>query len=222
MQGSERGGESRLGMPVCLVHKQGRKTPLPVWPVGTTLAGMETHPIPTRRELFTSFFSVGITGFGGVLPLVHHMLVIRKRWITDAEFTELLGLGQILPGPNVVNLAVALGGRFHGASGAFLAFAGLLFAPFCIAMLLVSLYQQYRSLPDLQNILSGLAPAATGLIIGMGLRLAAKLERSGWCILLAIGTFSAIAFLRWPLLPLLLVMVPLAVTMAWYWRKDEP
>lgn len=183
---------------------------------------METQNIPTRRELFTGFFGIGIVGFGGVLPLVHHMLVLRKGWLTDAEFTELLGLGQILPGPNVVNLSVAVGGRFHGASGALLAFSGLLLAPFCIAMLLVSLYQQYRGLPALQQVLAGLAPAATGLIFGMGLRLAAKLERSSWCIALAVLTFVAIGLLHWPLLPLLLVMVPLAVTLAWHLQQKEP
>jgi chromate transporter len=87
-------------------------------------------------------------------------------------------------------------------------------------MLLVSLYQQYRGLPALQQVLAGLAPAATGLIFGMGLRLAARLERSSWCIALAVATFVAIGLLHWPLLPLLLVMVPLAVTLAWHLQKE--
>ena len=54
----------------------------------------------------------------------------------------------------------------------------------------------------------------------MGLRLAAKLERSSWCIALAVLTFVAIGLLHWPLLPLLLVMVPLAVTLAWHLQKE--
>lgn len=176
---------------------------------------MEHTVVPSRWALFAGFFKIGIAGFGGVLPLAHYTLVQRLRWLSDSEFTELLGLGQILPGPNIVNLSVAVGARFHGAAGAMLAFLGLLLAPFCIAVTLVSLYEQYRSLPVLQGMLAGLAPVATGLIFGMGLKLAARLERSGWCIALALITFCAVGLLHLALLSVLLVLLPLAVWLAW-------
>lgn len=183
---------------------------------------MEHTIVPSRRALFAGFFSIGMAGFGGVLPLAHYMLVQQRRWLSDAEFTELLSLGQLLPGPNIVNMSVVIGSRFHGAQGAVIAFTGLLLAPFCIGMLLVSLYAQYRSLPALQAVLHGLAPAATGLIFAVGLRLLGGLERRWWCWLLALLTFVGIGLLHLPLLPLLLLLLPLAVWLARHLpRKDD-
>lgn len=166
---------------------------------------------PTLGELFGGFFRIGVTGFGGVLPLTHHMLVIDKKWLREEEFAEMLALGQILPGPNVVNLSVAVGRRFHGPRGALAALIGLLLAPFCIAMALMLLYREHQASPTLQGLLSGLAPAATGLLFGMGLRLAAKLERAGWVLFFALLTFVCVGIMRWPLLLSLLGLVPLAV-----------
>ena len=73
---------------------------------------------PTTAALFLGFLSIGIIGFGGVLPWARRMMVEQRRWLTPAEFTDLLGLCQFLPGPNIVNLAVALGSRFRGLPGA--------------------------------------------------------------------------------------------------------
>ena len=87
------------------------------------------HPLPTLPRLFLGFLSVGMYGFGGVLPWARRMIVEQKRWLTAAEFTDMLGLCQFLPGGNIMNLTIALGARFHGAPGAVTAFAGLMAAP---------------------------------------------------------------------------------------------
>jgi len=72
---------------------------------------------PTIGALFAGFFSIGICGFGGVLPWARRMIVEQRRWLTAAEFTDLLALCQFLPGPNIINLSVALGSRFRGPRG---------------------------------------------------------------------------------------------------------
>lgn len=66
------------------------------------------------------------------------MMVLRRRWLSEADFAVMLGLGQVLPGPNIVNVAVAVGSRFHGVGGAAAAIAGLLLAPMVIVLLLAS------------------------------------------------------------------------------------
>ncbi|WP_199102033.1 chromate transporter [Aquitalea sp. ASV11] len=175
------------------------------------------HPslvIPTRRQLFLGFFSIGLSGFGGVLPLAHRMLVQQRRWLNEEEFTELLGLGQILPGPNIVNMSIAIGSRFHGVAGAWLAVAGLMLAPLIIVLAMAMLYDHYQSLPDVQGTLHGLASAAAGLLLAMVLRMGQKLEVHWQAVLLAMLTFVAVGVLRWPLLPVLLALGPLSVWLA--------
>ena len=79
---------------------------------------------PSCGELARGFCEIGLLGFGGVLPWARWMVVEQRRWLTGAEFTDLLALCQFLPGPNVVNLSVALGARFQGARGALASLAG--------------------------------------------------------------------------------------------------
>ena len=71
---------------------------------------------PTLRDLFTAFFSIALSGFGGVLPFARRMLVDQRGWLTGEDFTETLSLCQSLPGPNVVNMSIVVGscGRAAG------------------------------------------------------------------------------------------------------------
>ena len=65
-------------------------------------------------DLFITFNRLALQGFGGVLAVAQRELVERKRWLTREQFVEMLSLSQVLPGPNVVNLALMLGDRFFG------------------------------------------------------------------------------------------------------------
>ncbi|MBV8679170.1 MAG: chromate transporter [Aquitalea sp.] len=170
--------------------------------------------IPTRRQLFMGFFGIGLSGFGGVLPLAHRMLVQQRRWLDEEEFTELLGLGQILPGPNIVNMSIAIGARFHGVAGAWLAVAGLMLAPLVIVLSMAMLYDHYQALPHVQGALHGLASSAAGLLLAMALRMGQKIERHLLAWLLAALTFITVGVLRWPLLLVLLVLAPVSVLLA--------
>src|SRR5690606_32371899 len=64
---------------------------------------------PTRRDLFFGFAKMGLSGFGGVLAFARQIMVEERRWLDDREFAEMLALGQVLPGPNVVNLSMFVG-----------------------------------------------------------------------------------------------------------------
>src|SRR5262249_20314811 len=87
-------------------------------------------------ELFLGFLKVGLSGFGGVLPFARRMLVEERALLTEREFTELLSLSQFLPGPNVVNLSIIVGNRFHGPLGSLAALFGLMLMPFLIVIAL--------------------------------------------------------------------------------------
>src|SRR4051812_1688231 len=94
----------------------------------------------TLGALFTGFFSIGVSGFGGVLPFARRLIVEQRRWLDEAEFNDVLGMCQILPGPNVVNVSIVVGARFRGPAGAAAAFSGLLLAPLAIVLALATLH----------------------------------------------------------------------------------
>src|SRR5271170_6526978 len=83
----------------------------------------------SRTELFMGFLFVGLRGFGGVLPWARQMIIEERHWLTEEEFTELYSLCNLLPGPNIVNVSIALGARFQGWAGSIAAFSGLMTAP---------------------------------------------------------------------------------------------
>src|SRR5437899_4114096 len=130
------------------------------------------------RELFRSFAWIGLSGFGGVLPWARRMLVERKQWLTDLEFAELLSMGQLLPGPNISNLAVILGRQYFGIKGAFAAASGLYAFPFCIILMLGWAYQRYGQLPIVQHMLNGVMPVSAGLVIATALKLLRSFPRT--------------------------------------------
>ena len=165
---------------------------------------------PSVRDLFVGFFGIGIVGFGGVLPWARRMMVEQRGWLTPADFTDVLALCQILPGPNIVNMAVALGARFQGLVGALAAITGLLLAPFAIIIALGTLYGEYGQWPIVRHAFTGLAAAASGLVIAMAIKIASPL-RSLAQIGVALLAFGAIAMGRLPLLPTLAVLAPISI-----------
>jgi chromate transporter len=168
-------------------------------------------PPPTVGALFRGFLSLGLMGFGGVLPLARHMLVEDRRWLGADEFADLLGLCQFLPGGNVVNLSVAVGLRFRGVPGAAAALAGLLAAPSVVVVLLGAVYDRFAEDPAVRHAFAGLAAAAAGLLVGLAAKLVWPLLRQPVPAGLAALCFVAVAVLRVPLLPALLALVPFSV-----------
>jgi chromate transporter len=172
-------------------------------------------PPPSVGAIFLGFFTVGITGFGGVLPLARRMIVEERRWMTGTEFTDIMALCQFLPGGNVINLSAAVGLRFRGLPGALAGLAGMMAAPTAIAIVLGLFYSHFRSDPLVHRAFGGLAAAAAGLLVAMALKMAAPLRTDWVAALIALATFAAMALWRVPLLTTMAVMAPLGVAMAW-------
>ncbi|SAK45163.1 chromate transporter [Caballeronia pedi] len=166
-------------------------------------------PVPTSFALFKAFFLIGLTGFGGVLPWARRMLVERLGWLTNREFAELLPLAQLLPGPNVANIATVLGRQYRGAKGAAIAVFGLYLAPTIITIGVGYAYARWGHAAITARLFAGLMPAATGLVIATVLKLVTSLPRGAASIVLVAGTFIAIAIMKLPLLIVLAVLGPL-------------
>jgi len=174
-------------------------------------AESELAPAPTPSTLFFEFARMGLSGFGGVLPFVRRSVVERNRWLDDRDFVEILSLGQVLPGPNVINLALMLGMRFAGLRGALAAFAGLVLAPLIVVLCAMGLYLRYQEVPQVRQMLAGMTAVAAGLILSTALKLAQSQSRTARAIVVGVAAFAAIGLLRWPLLPVMAVLVPVAL-----------
>jgi chromate transporter len=159
-------------------------------------------------DLFISFTLLALQGFGGVLAVVQRELVERKRWLTQEEFIEDWAVAQIMPGPNVVNLSLMIGGRYFGIPGALAALGGLLAAPLLLVLGLVVLHDRFADSPQVAGALRGMAAVCAGLIAATGLKLATSLKRSplpmAWCIAIAALGFVLVALLKCPLIYVLL------------------
>jgi chromate transporter len=177
------------------------------------------QPAIGAATLFVTFSQISLTGFGGTLPWAYRMLIERKAWLTQREFTETLALGQLLPGPNICNMAVMIGYRFAGYRGAIAAVAGLLGCPFLIMIAVAILYQRYGDLPLVQQALSGMSAVAAGLVLSTGIKMASGMRRHWRPWLFAALAFAAVGLLRWPLLAVVGALAPFAVTASWWLRK---
>ncbi len=176
-------------------------------------------PRPSLAALFAGFFGIGVVGFGGVLPWLRRMLVEQRRWLRPDEFNDLLALCQFLPGPNVVNMAVATGARFRGLVGSLTCVCGLLAAPFAIVVTFGGLYDRYGTVPLVAHAFGGLAAGATGLIFATGIKIAAPLRDHGVGIAIAALSCAAIVVLKLPLLPVMLVLVPVSIAICAKWPR---
>ena len=178
-------------------------------------------PTPGLGELFFGFTRVSLSGFGGVLPFVRRMLVEERRWLTAVEFNTLLGLCQFLPGPNVINLSVCVGARFHGARGAATAVAGMILVPFLIVLALAFAYGAWGHLTAAQDMLRGIAAAGAGLLFATAIKMGREVREKWIYLPFAALILFVVAVLRWPLPPLMLVLLACTAGIAYRRGKDR-
>jgi len=173
----------------------------------------------SSADLFVSFTWLALQGFGGVLAVAQRVLCDDKRWVTKEEFLELLAVGQVLPGPNVCNLALMIGDRFFGWRGAFAALGGMMAVPLVIVMALAVLYVEFAANPFVAGALRGMGAVAAGLIVGTALKLAPALLHNPMgvptCAAFGAATFVLVALLRYPLVWVLPGVGAAACTVAW-------
>ena len=123
-------------------------------------------------QLFLSFLQIGAFSFGGgyaAMPLIQNQVVDLHHWLSLSEFTDLVTISQMTPGPIAVNSATFVGIKIAGIPGAIVATLGCIL-PACIIVTIIAwLYLKYRNMKSLQVVLSTLRPAVVSLIATAGL-----------------------------------------------------
>jgi chromate transporter len=169
----------------------------------------------TRLALFLSFSRISLSSFGGAIFWARRELIERQRWLTEREFIEIFTIGQLLPGPNVLNLTVIVGHRFAGWTGAAAAVAGFLGWPCLVVVGMGILYQHFGALTQVQQALTGMSSVAAGLLLATVIKLATVLPRRWHSYLFGVLAFVGVGVMRWPLLWVMGALAPWAIFAAW-------
>jgi chromate transporter len=168
-------------------------------------------PPKTLGELFLGFLSIGARSFGGVMPWAHRVMVEERRWMTEADFAETIGLCQFLPGPNIGNASIVVGKRWFGVRGSLVAFLGLFALPFVWVLALFALYADFAATnPTLRAIVTGVGAAGAGLFIGTAIKLGRVLVRKRAALALIAVCFLAAGIFRVSLFLVLPVSIGIA------------
>jgi len=123
-------------------------------------------------KLFWSFFQIGMFSIGGgmaAMPLIQNQVVNLHHWLTLTEFTDLITIAEMTPGPIAINSATFVGIRIAGIPGAIVATIGCIFPSCVIVSLLAWICFKFKELTVVQGILSGLRPTIVALIASAGL-----------------------------------------------------
>jgi chromate transporter len=167
-------------------------------------------------QLYRTFFWVGLFSFGGgVSAWLHREVVNIRGWMTDDQFFSGYSLTHVLPGVNSSNLAVYIGQHLCGAPGAVVALLALLSGPFVVVIGAALAYQYLLQVPGFQAAVAGIAAAAIGMLVRLGYLAARKAATGVVSALIMLAIFVAIGFLRWPLVPVVLVMAPISIALSW-------
>jgi chromate transporter len=140
-----------------------------------SIAGAMTAPAEVSVfQIFLEFLIMGATSFGGVVPYLRNSLVIKRKWIDDKEFVEMLSISQSLPGLNATNMAVLVGEKLRGAMGAIAGLIGMCIPGGLLMFVVGIFYHHHGDHAFITAALKGVAAAAVGLILSTVVSLSKK------------------------------------------------
>lgn len=151
------------------------------------------------KEIAKLFLKLGIIGFGG--PAVHIAMmqdevVVKKKWLSEQRFLDLIGATNLIPGPNSTEMAIHIGHEKGGWKGLIIAGFCFIFPAVIITGLFAWLYKEYGKIPEVEPFLYGIKPAIIAIILSAIFPLAKKSLKT---ILLGIigGTVLLLSLLKY-------------------------
>src|SRR4030065_1232665 len=151
------------------------------------------------KNIFLVFLKIGTFAFGGVysmLTFFEKELVEKHKWITHEEFIESVALGQMTPGPPIVNTGICIGYKLKKIKGALATTVGQAFTGTVLAILLAIFYLKTKDNVLLGSIMKGVGAAVVGLLLSIVYKMAKKTIKDYKTVLFALSAFSALAILK--------------------------
>lgn len=188
---------------------------------GSSSPSVEPPPVeqPSVAQLYRVFLRIAMLSFGGgSLMWSQRVLVEQLRWHSHAQFLNAVSMCQILPGPNLPNLAVIVGGEYRGLAGATAALAGVIVIPLVILLTAGTLYFTYNDIGIVEAALTGMSAGAAGTACAAAIKIAQPYDWTVRAGVMAFCAFVAVVGLGLPLVIVLAILLPISVV--WAWRVD--
>lgn len=160
--------------------------------------GLRMDNISLRR-IFLVFLKIGTFAFGGVysmLSFFERELVEKRKWLTHDEYLESVAIGQMTPGPPIVNTGICIGYKLKKIKGALVTVAGQAFTGTILAIVLAVFYIKTKDNALLRSVMKGVGAAVVGLLLSIIYKMAKKTLRGYKTSLFAIVALFALAVLK--------------------------
>jgi chromate transporter len=162
-------------------------------------------------ELFNLYFvfaKVGLFTFGGgyaMIPLIQREVIIDRAWITMAEFTDMIAIAEVTPGPIAVNTATFVGYRLFGVFGGIIATLGVVTPSIIIILIIAALLDRYQTSSVIGKIFNNIRPGVVAIILGAGFIIGKETLVDFKGLLIAAGVFAGLASKK--LHPILIIFI---------------
>ncbi|MBA8909837.1 chromate transporter [Aminobacter ciceronei] len=174
------------------------------------------RPAPGLGALFLACLKIGLLSFGGGLSdWLYQEFVLRNRWISDEDFASSLAISQMLPGANVVNLVICMGDDLRGLAGSIACVLGFLVGPFFAVIALSAVFDSLPDVTMLEAASNGVAYAALGLLLVICLKGVQRAMKFPPSLVVIAVVAIAVGLMKLPLIPVVLVVAPISVALAW-------
>lgn len=177
-------------------------------------------------ELFITFFQIGLFGFGGgyaMLSMIQGEVVTGHHWISSSEFTDIVAISQMTPGPIGINSATYVGytaivnaGYSHvwGIAGSITATFAVVLPSFILMIAISKFFLKYQKHPLVESVFKGLRPAVVGLLASAALLLMTaenfgsyQTDTYQWCISILIFLIAFIGTRKFKVNPILMIVL---------------
>ncbi|MCQ2149365.1 MAG: chromate transporter [Bacteroidales bacterium] len=175
------------------------------------------------RDLFLTFAKIGAFTIGGGAAMIALLReeIVKRGWISDEEFPDILAIAQSSPGLLAVNFSIFAGYRIRGTKGSIVATIGSCIPPFLIILLIAMFFSGFRDNPTVMSIFRGIRPAVTAIIAVPMIQMAMETNHSRWAWAATLAVLGLVAFLKISPIWILLVTILVSFAIALYRDKRE-
>ena len=173
------------------------------------------------RQIFLTFAKIGAFTIGGgpaMLPVIQSEM-IKKGWMTQEDFTDIVTLAQAAPGLLAVNISIFTGYKLKGTSGSIVATIGSILPSFLSILIIAMVFSGFQDNPIVVKAFKGIRPVVVALILIPMINMERTANRRWWAWALSAATLISVAFLEVSPIYILLTVIVVSASISWYTNR---